>query len=534
MIKNIFKTVGCLFLAVAAFNPVLAQENQTPASVAKLKMQNIWMNNTNNAAAGVVDASKLHSISSVGYSMDKGDFNYIQAGNDNNQFKLQSEGGGIYEKMNNMFMWGKISYTRDVLQGAKFNCLTYDPFRDVPFLLADSNASKWINQQYDLSMKFATPKLFNFLTIGFKADYMTGIAAKQVDPRPEMNVSNFGWGVSALMSFGKHHIGLDFNHANRREDGIASIINSLNTSRAWDYVAPGFFREAEFSAFGSLINERYYHAHTMNGGIQYGFKNDNWNILLSGEYLQRVEDINNEKLHEDPYNLKKIIGTVKEDTYTGKFIANYTFNNGNMLSLNAQYQNKSVDGIEYFQKFDDSFEVNSWVVNAKYVRSNISKVNTEFKLDYMVNDGNVYKWWFGVNYANRTNDWCYYLPQANQDVTNNIYGAFASRHIPFKKNHSLTISFNGGFSSNSEALIKYEGEGTQANNIGWTDFTLRDFNFLATNYAKFGGELSYAYSGFKKNDSMSLFFIVALDYYAPNSDLFKNRTITNFTFGIAF
>lgn len=534
MIKNISKIAGCLFLMVASFNPVLAQDGQTPASVEKLKMQNIWMNNTNNAAGGVVDASKLHAISSVGYKMDKGDFNYIQAGNDNSQFSIQSEGGGNYEKLNNMFMYGSISYTRDVLQGAKFNCLSYDPFRDVPFLLADSNASKWINQQYDLSMKMALPELFNFLTFGLRGSYMTGMAAKQVDPRPEMNVSNFDWGVSALMNFGKHYVGLDFNHANRREDGTASIQNSLNTSRGWDYVAPGFFREAEFSSFGSLINERYYHAHTMYGGIQYGFKNDHWNILVSGNYLQRVEDVDNEQLSQSPGNGKKIIGSVKEDTYTGKIIVQYTFNNGNMLSVIGVNQEKSVDGIEYFQDFDNSFEVNSWVVNAKYTRSNISKNSRNYKIDYIVSDGDVYKWWFGLDFGTRTNDWCYYLPYANQAVLNSCGGLRASRHIVFNKNNSLTIKLNAGMTTNVESEINYSGEGTQADNIGWTDFTLRDYNFLTTDYSQLGGELSYAFSGFKSNESMSLFFTVGLDHYMPESDLFKNRTITNFKLGIAF
>ena len=51
MIKNIFKAIGCLSLVVTAFNPVLAQENQTPASVEKLKIQNIWMNNTTKSTA---------------------------------------------------------------------------------------------------------------------------------------------------------------------------------------------------------------------------------------------------------------------------------------------------------------------------------------------------------------------------------------------------------------------------------------------------------------------------------------------------
>ena len=116
-----------------------------------------------------------------------------------------------------------------------------------------------------------------------------------------------------------------------------------------------------------------------------------------------------------------------------------------------------------------------------------------------------------------------------------IFGAFSSRHITFgNNNHSLTINVNGCYSSNSEAFMKYEGAGTQPDNVGWTDFTLRDYNYLTTNYVKFGGEVSYAYSGFKNSDSMSLSFTAGLDYYAPNSKVFDNRTITNFKLGIAF
>ena len=533
MIKNIFKAIGCLSLVVTAFNPVLAQENQTPASVAKLKMQNIWMNNTNNAAGGVVDASKVYSISSFGINAAEGDFKMVQDGTNNLTYGLSTEGGGNYEKLNNMFMWGSLSYTRDAMDGTKFNCLAYDPFRDVPFLLADSISSKWVRQEYELQMKMASPKLFNFLTLGLSGSYISGLSAKQVDPLCRMDVSHFGWGASALMSFGKHNLGLSFNHSNRREDGNAGIVNSKNTARAWDYVAPGFFREAEFGAFGSLIDNRYFHQHTLAGGVQYGFKNDHWNILLTGDYKLRVEDINNEQLNSSPGTGRQMIGTVKEHNWSGKFITNYTFNNGNMLSLNASYDNRSVDGIEYFQEFDNTYEVQAWIVKAKYIRSNISKINTEVRLDYMVNDGNVYKWWFGLNYANRTNDWLYYLPAASQDVTNNVYGLFASRHIKLGNNNSLTVSINGGWSSNSEAALNYAGEGTQVDNAGWTDFTLKDFYFLSSGYVNLGYDLTYAYSGFKRS-SLSLFVSLTADYYAAKSDMFNDRGISSFKVGVSF
>ena len=81
--------------------------------------------------------------------------------------------------------------------------------------------------------------------------------------------------------------------------------------------------------------------------------------------------------------------------------------------------------------------------------------------------------------------------------------------------------------------MNYTGSGTQADNFGWTMFTLKDFNFLSSDYTKFGGELSYAYSGFK-NSSMSLFVTAALDHYSPDSKEFNKRTYTNFKVGIAF
>ena len=539
MIKNIFKAIGFLSLVVTALNPVLAQENSTPASIAKSRLQNIWINNTTNAAGGVVDAPTMYSVTDLGYGITKGDFKYVQQGDDNNRVKFHTEGGGIYKELNNMFLWGEFSFQRDKIEGARFNCSMYDPMRDMPFFLGDSTASKWVNQEYNVKMKASSPKLWNFLTLGVTGSYMTAQGAKQIDPRPLMNVSKFDIGASALFELGKgHFIGLNYDYYSRREDGNASNTNNRNVPTCWEFTAPGFFREAVIDYYSSIITTRYYHSNTMGGGIQYGFKNDNWNILLAGNYTQRVEDVTPEHLDMSAGNGAattplKMLGTVKEDIYTGKLLVNYTFNNGNFLALNASYEENSVDGIEYFQTFDNSYEVQKWIVNAKYTRSNISKVKTAVKLDYVVNDGNVYKWWFGANFTSGTNDWIYYSHNCNQDVKNNFFGLFASRHIKFNENNSLTVNLNGGMSKNAESVMNYTGSGTQADNFGWTMFTLKDFNFLSSDYTKFGGELSYAYSGFK-NSSMSLFVTAALDHYSPDSKEFNKRTYTNFKVGIAF
>lgn len=539
MIKNIFKAIGCLSLVVTAFNPVMAQENQTPASVAKQRVEHIWLNNTNNAAAGIVDAPKHYSITDLGYGITKGDFKYVQQGDKNNQVLFHTEGGGVYENLKNMFLWGEFSFQRDNIDGARFNASMYDPLRDMPFFLADSSSAKWVNQEYNIKMKASSPKLFNFLTLGVTGSYKAAQGAKQIDPRPLIRVSKFDIGASALFELGKHNfIGLNYDYYSRREDGNASNTNNSSSPTCWEFSAPGFFRSGVIDYYSSIVTTRYYHVNAMGGGIQYGFKNDHWNILLSGNYMQRVEDVTTEHLDTGcgtglSSTPLKMIGTVKEDVWSGKFVANYTFNNGNILAFNASYEDKSVDGIEYFQTFDNSYEVQKWIVNAKYIRSNKSKVTTDIKLDYIVNDGNVYKWWFGFNYNNKTNDWIYYSHNATQDIKNGYYGLFVSRHIKMGENNSLTINLNGGFSSNAEAALNYTGAGTQPEDPAWTMFTLKDFNYLASDYTKFGGDLTYSYSGFK-SQSMSMFFTVALDYIAPDSNEFDKRTFTNFKVGVAF
>ncbi len=536
MIKNIFKAIGCLSLVITTVNVSVAQENATPASVEKQKMQNIWLNNTSNAAAGVIDAPAMYSITDLGYGITKGDFKYVQEGNDNSTIKFHTEGGGIYSKMNNMFLWGDFTYQRNKIEGARFNASMYDPLRDMPFFTGDKTASKWVNQDYTIKMKAAAPKLFNFLTFGLQSSYMVAQGAKQIDPRPLVKLSKFDVGVSAVFELGKHNfIGLEYNYYSRREDCEISNSNPRLEPTLWDFVAPGFFYQAPSGYYSAIPISWYYHTNAMGGAFQYGFKNDNWNILLSGSYMQRVEDVTPERLDADAgvntrFPLKKI-GTVKEDLWEGKLVANYTFDNGNMLSLNARYTDKNVDGIEYVQIFNNEYDVQAWIVNGKNTRSNFTKDETNIKLDYMVNDGNVYKWWAGIEYANKTNNWIYYLPKSNQDVKNSIFSAFVSRHIKIKDDHSLTINVNGGFSANNEAALNYNG--IKGDDEGWTMFTVKDFAFLTSDYSKFGGALTYAFSGFK-SESMSMFATIDFNYYKPSASEFSKRTYTNFKIGIAF
>lgn len=533
MKKNTYyKAAGCLSLAMAAVMPASAQ-NTTTASVERQKLENIWVNNTDNAAAGVIDAPSRYSLSDLNFGMTKGDFKRVQQGKDNNSVGFHTEGGGIYEKMGGMYLWGEFSYSRDRIKGARFNASLIDPLRGMPFLLADSTASKWINQDYSMRMKVAFPKFFDCLTLGVGASYQNAQGAKQVDPRPLMRLSKIGVTPSAVVEIGKHNfLGAHFDYYNRREDGNPINTNNRVNQAGWDFVAPGFFQTGEFGSFSSLSSKRFYNANAMGGGVQYGFKNDRLNLLVSGSYMQKVEDVDNQYSGEPTASIRKMIGTVKEELWNGKLVANYTFNSGNILALNIGYTDKSIDGIEYLQTYDNSFDVQAWIINAKFTRSNFSTKQTDVKLDYMVtDDGNSYKWWMGAQYTKLTDGYVYYQPRSTQDVETAVLGAFVSRNIRLCDRHALTLTVNGGYSTNRSGELDYHGY--KADNVGFTMLTLKDFEFLCTDYAKFGGEVTYTFSGFK-NPSMSLYVTADFDYYKPDSEIFSKRTFTNFKVGVAF
>ncbi len=69
------------------------------------------------------------------------------------------------------------------LTDAGYNASIADPFRGMPYYVADQHLSKWRNQYYDLKFRAATPLLGNHWALGLEGNYVATLAAKQRDPR---------------------------------------------------------------------------------------------------------------------------------------------------------------------------------------------------------------------------------------------------------------------------------------------------------------------------------------------------------------
>ena len=504
--RNIKYTFASLaFAATLIATAASAQEqSSTPQSIERKKMESLWFSNTNNAAGAQLDKMGYYSQLGINYNHTEGDFQRTQLGTNNNGYGFSTDGGGTFDNLKGTFLWGYFNYSHDKIHGARYNASLIDPLRGMPFYLADTNVSNWIHQSYELGMKAATPILCDHWIIGVGLDYQNMQGAKQIDPRPNVQMSKFEIKPSIVYTVGKHAIGAHYTYSSRREDGTATNSISLITQPVWEVVAPGFYNTAAIgSTFSGL---RAYNANAMGGGMQYSFQSDKVKLLLSGEYTFAVEDVNNN------YTIPKIIGTTKENTWDVKANLQWDVCDDHALFAEVEYYDRSIDGIEYVQVWDNTYEVSKWVVISKNIRSNFSTQRTSAKVDYMQKKGNSYGWWAGVEVEKEKLSDIYYLPRSTQDVENIYLSAHVKKNFTFGQN-AILLGVNGGMKKNQSGDLTYTGN--YADSDIYKNMVLRDFRYLQENALMWGAELSYTRGGLFKSNS-AFFLNLKYNHIAPN------------------
>lgn len=495
-------------LALAATLLATAASAQTDGSsqqsIERKKMESLWFSNTNNAAGAQLDNMGYYSQLDINYNHTEGDFQRTQLGTNNNGYGFSTDGGGQFENLKGAFMWGYFNYSHDKIHGARYNASLIDPLRGMPFYLADTNVSNWIHQSYELGMKAATPVLGKHWILGVGVDYQNMQGAKQIDPRPNVQMSKFEVTPSIVYTVGKHAIGAHYAYSSRREDGTATNSISLMTQPVWEVVAPGFYNTAEIGS-GSFSGLRAYNANAMGGGLQYSFIGEKVRLLLSGEYTFAVEDVNNN------YTTPKIIGTTKENTWDVKANLMWSICDDHTLFAEVDYYDRSIDGIEYVQVWDNTYEVSQWIVISKNIRSNFSTQRTTAKVDYMQKRGNSYGWWAGVELQKEKLSDIYYLPLSTQNVENLYLTANLKKNFNFGEN-AILIGANAGLKQNQSGELTYTGNYKDSDIF--QNMVMRDFRYLQENAAMWGAELGYSRGGLF-NSRSSLFLNVKYNHISP-------------------
>ena len=171
---------------------------------------------------------------------------------------------------------------------------------------------------------------------------------------------------------------------------------------------------------------------------------------------------------------------------------------------------------------------------SKSVRSNSSKAGFEGRLQYMrTTRGDSYNWTAGVEFSTEKLSDIYYFPRSTQDIENCKIGIFGRKNFIFNEKHSLLVGIRASYKMNNSSDIDYNGY--KADTKCYTDFTLRDYYYLGSGYAAFGGEITYSFARLFKGRG-SVFAAASGDYVRADDhrDLFDRRFYANFKIGLMF
>ena len=100
--------------------------------------------------------------------MTEGDFHKAMEGKQTNNLAFKSEGG---LSIGDYYVWGKFNYSRDAIKDAGYNASLFDPYRGMPYFVADTNMSNWNKQLYELAFKVSFPTINDRLSIGIDGAY---------------------------------------------------------------------------------------------------------------------------------------------------------------------------------------------------------------------------------------------------------------------------------------------------------------------------------------------------------------------------
>ncbi len=529
MIRHInLKSVGCLLLGLMTCFPLYAQESNkiveqnTAAALERMKMQNFWLNHTDNAAGAILDKTVRYGTVRLGYGIENGTFKRPQTGKRINGVDFYTEGGSIYKSLKGMYVWGSFSYKRDKVHDAEYNASLIDPLRGMPYIIADTNKSNWINQSYILKMKASSPLLWNRLVLGMSASYEAATGAKQLDPRPLVHLSHFTLTPSVLMKLNdKHAVGANFNYYCRKEDGHAGNSNYRKEQFVWEMRGMGFHSSGVLGSLGGVYGLRNFRADNLGGGIQYSYDDGKNKLLLLGKCDYKVEEVTNS------YDRPKKVGTVRDLVFSGKAVWEMVNDRGNGFFADLSYLNRSIDGVEYVQIYDNEYEKQEWVTKYHSIRSNYSTDEWKFGFNYLVNRGNEYKWKLGASALYRQLADVYYIPYSHQNSDNLYFQAEAKRNFDLGGYSKLLLGVEAGISSNLKAELSYNGPDADSRII--KDFLQRDFDYLSAEFWRGAFSCTYSYGNIMQQNS-NIFISVRLDY----RDLTSSHPIMGQRFNCSF
>lgn len=464
----------------------------TPAAYEQMKQKSQWMQTTNPAGL-LLDHPVDYSEVSISYDSYKGDFHRPQQGETGNDLAFDVEGA---VKLKKFYTWGKFNYTRSTADDAQYNASLIDPFRGMPYLVADTNRSEWRNQVYDLVFRVATPGAANKISFGMEGSYRVISGAKQRDIRTE----NYFYLIRVRPGMvyavnDRHHVGINLDYYNKKEESNMSNVNVYNDQEY--YVLYGLGTATQGVGSGQTTN---YEGNCVGGGLQYSFRGT-LNLLLSSTYNYEVEDA--EVSFAEPreaYSVRnriwdsKLQALKKHDRLIHFAVAGFT--------------DRQVEGIEYVTVYDNTEAQEGYITLHQDIRSKYTTRRAWLDYDLAIGDEQEYDWKLGASVRYELKKDRYLVPFSDKRSENIAYVIKAKKNLKLpgsELNRRILIGADYFYNHNISGHYAYNG--THPDYPVVTKLEQIDTNYLNSGYYSLGGALTYSQK--LKKDLLANFFAKA-------------------------
>lgn len=513
-----------LSLSLVLSTSLVAQEiDSTSITTDRLelyKQSNLWLGALNAAGANLLETINYTNVSG-GFTQTKGDFRQQQEGEKNNGFLFQAEGA---TNLKGAYLWGKFSLETEKKKNSRFNASIIDPFRGMPFIIADDRSSDWRLQYYNLETRIAFPKLLDKLYTGLGINYNVSTGAKQLDPRPLNRYYALELTPSVVYAFDdKHNIGGVFYYKNMHETSSVELRNSYQPATFYFLEGLGAFKQTT-----GIGTSRDYSGNAFGGEIQYFIKTENTNFMLSGGYIYDYENVIDGNIQ--PVNISKAV----RDNYWAN--VSYTFQSNKLshkIEAGATHQN--INGIFYDKIKDPEDPVISQIVLNKKTRSKFKTTQYNLKYDLFRLNQTGYLWNLGTNMKHYVQRDKYLLPSPGVDASfQNInrydfelHGKYNfNKKMPF--DGQLLLGVSTLYSLANDCKLSYGGG--KEDHVVFKELLHPDFLFLSKNYWKFAGSMQYSIPFTINSKNVNTYAKVDA-FLIPNTNLGKR---SNFTVSLGF
>nr|WP_321414772.1 DUF6850 family outer membrane beta-barrel protein [uncultured Allomuricauda sp.] len=388
----------------------------------------------------------------------------------------------------NWKVYGNFQFSRYEDLESRFTAMA-NPYRDNPYIVADSAQADWRKQYYLLEAKIVSPAITHYIKAGLGIKYEVLNGARQKDPRPLDKTLNLELTPSFVFQVNeKWQIGVNGFYNRLREDLNISLQNHLRSQEIYKMLGLGaYLYNGPILLSGGL--SRVYEGNTFGGGLALGYspnpKHHLKSILTYKHHNEKATDGTSTPFKAGEHVFNDVEARIS-----------YSINgsqNKHSIMLDALYRTTS--DTEFIQTLNTTTQFYEVLYSTEMHSLSKAKVGLDYEMLVPDNKQNV-KWLyrFGARLHNLEEE--YPSTQSRRSLSNIMGKWGATRWVHLKKG-TWSFSYNGRYLTNLDEDFIYYENSTSTNFVAF-QIARPNHMYNTTSLLSNQFDIQYTFGQFKK------------------------------------